>query len=320
MQQLQVEIKVRDQEPVSLQTELKPGATVVAPALPAGILESVKARVRVLLAEEEKIFMNGFQTWTYSPEYNRSGYTRDIGPIPELAIRHYGLRAYGDAYFVPYPQRPGVTHGESWCYFRDGERFRLFASLDERPGYTLFRYDSSQALLTIERDCAGLRVDGEYHALDLFYAEGTEQQVFDAWFAAMNIRPRTDRPIAGYSSWYNRYEDISQQTILSDLAGCETMLQPGDLFQIDDGWEPAVGDWLEPDYVKFPGRAVAGPLRGEKEFPDLEGAPGLAAAGGREALVRRGELGRLLFSGYRQSPGRGLSGAGFPPGSGRVGL
>ena len=267
MQQLQVEIKVRDQEPVSLQTELKPGATVVAPALPAGILESVKARVRVLLAEEEKIFMNGFQTWTYSPEYNRSGYTRDIGPIPELAIRHYGLRAYGDAYFVPYPQRPGVTHGESWCYFRDGERFRLFASLDERPGYTLFRYDSSQALLTIERDCAGLRVDGEYHALDLFYAEGTEQQVFDAWFAAMNIRPRTDRPIAGYSSWYNRYEDISQQTILSDLAGCEAMLQPGDLFQIDDGWEPAVGDWLEPDYVKFPdGMKAAADLIHAKGF------------------------------------------------------
>ena len=167
-------------------------------------------------------------------------------------IRGVGLRSYGDYFFVDYPQRPGLSHGESWCYFREGERFRLFASLDEGPGYTLFRYEVGSGLLEIRRDCAGLRCGGDFHALDLFYAEGGEKEVFDAWFAALGVQPRTRQRLAGYTSWYNRYQDISEESIEQDLKGCAEQLRPGDLFQIDDGWEPAVGDWLEPDGKKFP--------------------------------------------------------------------
>lgn len=61
---------------------------------------------------------------------------------------------------------------------------------------------------------------------------------------SLGISPRTDVPIAGYSSWYNRYQDIRESTIVSDLNGCQTLLTPGDLFQVDDGWEPFVGDWM----------------------------------------------------------------------------
>ena len=261
------EIRLRGEEPIRGQEEWAGGRLLIAPELPEGVVESVTATVKVPLNEDEKIFMNGFQTWTYCPEYTRAGFTRDIGPFPERLIAHYGLRAYGDSYFVPYPQQTGVTHGESWCYFRNGEDFRLFASLDEEPGYTLFCNNTALDTLTIRRDCEGLRVKGTFHALDLFYAQGTEDAVFDAWFAAMGVKPRTTRPLAGYSSWYNRYEDISQQSILSDLDGCRTMLQPGDLFQIDDGWEPRVGDWLEPDPKKFPeGMRAAADAIHEKGF------------------------------------------------------
>ena len=246
------EIKLKDCAAVCGSVDWEGGRLTIAPALPAGVVEYARATVRVPLGEDEKIFMNGYQTWTYCPEYTRAGYTKDIGPIPEAAIRHYGLRSYGDYFFVDYPQQPGTTHGESWCYFREGERFRLFASLDEEPGYTLFRFVSHEDSLTIERDCAGLAVSGEFHAFDLFYAAGGEDEVFDAWFAEMGVKPRTAQRLAGYSSWYNRYEDISAASIRSDLLGCTEQLQPGDLFQIDDGWEGAVGDWLEPDFLKFP--------------------------------------------------------------------
>ena len=246
------EIRLRGAEPIRGSADWNGGRLTVAPELPAGTLESVKGWLRVPLAEDEKIFMNGFQTWTYCPEYTRAGFTKGIGPIPEAAIRHFGLRSYGDYFFVDYPQQTGLTHGESWCYFRSGEAFRLFASLDEEPGYTLFRFESAVERLTVERDCAGLRCGGVFHAFDLFYAAGGEDQVFDAWFAELGVQPRTRERLAGYSSWYNRYENISWQSIRSDLEGCADALRPGDLFQIDDGWEGAVGDWLEPDYVKFP--------------------------------------------------------------------
>ncbi len=227
---------------------------------PAGILETVEARLSWPMGEDERVFMNGYQTWTHCPERGKRDRLRGLRHVPRFLLDKYGFDRYGDYHFVDYPGRRGVTHGFSYCYFRRGERFRLVASLDERPGYTLFRYDSSDALLTIQRDCAGVEHSGgELAAFDLFFAEGGEDEVFDAWFAAMDRVPRTSKPLAGYSSWYNRYQDISQETILADLSGCASLLQPGDLFQVDDGWEPKVGDWLAPDLSKFPGgmKAIA---------------------------------------------------------------
>ena len=92
---------------------------------------------------------------------------------------------------------------------------------------------------------------GSFPLFDLFFAEGSEVEVFDGWFQAMGIRPRTEKKLAGYSSWYNRYQNITEDTIREDMTGCRSLLCPGDLFQIDDGWEPKVGDWLETDTQKF---------------------------------------------------------------------
>ena len=232
--------------------ELKEGANIIVGRVPQGTLRKATAVMQLPTVTGERIFMNGYQTWTYCPELGRRDYTRRMGRFPQALIDHYGLERYGDYYFVDYPEQPGVSHGESWCYFRRGKRFRLLASLDERPGYTLFRYDSGTGTLRIERDCEGLKCYGAFHAFDLFYAEGSEDEVFDAWFAAMGIRPRTTERIAGYSSWYNRYENITQESIREDLQACRGRLEPGDVFQIDDGWEPTVGDWLEPDVTRFP--------------------------------------------------------------------
>ena len=232
--------------------ELRPGEKRVACALPEGRIVSMAASAPLHLGAGEKIFMNGFQTWTYCPEYTARSAIRPHAPLPRFAVEKFHLDRYGDYHFVDYPNRPGLTHGFSYCYFRAGRRYRLLASLDERPGYTIFRYDANRGELSVERDCAGVRCGGEYHAFDLFYAEGGEDEVFDAWFAALGIRPRTEKKLAGYSSWYNRYQNIDERAILDDLEGCAALLEPGDLFQIDDGWEPAVGDWLEPDAKKFP--------------------------------------------------------------------
>ena len=253
MAEIQYRVEQEGQAPVTGSAPLVPGSLHLRPRLSGGLLKAAEARVRIPLAENEKIFMNGFQSWTYCPEYTRIGSTKGLGHLPRPIVDHYGLDRYGDYYFVDYPEKPGVTHGVSYCYFRSGDRFRLLASLDEKPGYTLFSYESAVETLTIRRDCAGLRWEGEFPAFDLFYAEGSEAEVFDAWFAALGVTPRTREPIAGYSSWYNRYEAIDEASIRADLAGCAGGLQPGDVFQIDDGWEPNVGDWLEPDGKKFPG-------------------------------------------------------------------
>ena len=241
------------------------GAVHIRCDAPAGAIQQITAVLPWEMADDERLFLNGYQTWTYCPEYRKRDKIRGLSHVPRFLMDKYGFDRYGDYHIVDYPNKPGKFHGFSWCYLRRGERFRLIASLDERPGYTIFRYDSAQGLLTIERDCSGVaHPGGVLPAFDLYFAEGTETEVFDGWFSAMGVKPRTDKKLAGYSSWYNRYQDIDQASIASDLAGCRTLLSPGDLFQVDDGWEPYVGDWLEADGAKFPDgmKAVADEIHG----------------------------------------------------------
>lgn len=229
------------------------GAVYIRPQMSEGVIRKVTAALPLKMEDNERLFMNGYQTWTYCPEYKKGEKIRGVSHIPKFLNDKYSFDRYGDYHFVNYPNSKGKFHGFSYCYFRCGERFRLIASLDERQGYTIFRYDSGNETLFIERDCAGVEhKGGGLFAFELYFAEGTEAEVFDGWFSAMGISPRTDKPLAGYSSWYNRYQDITEETIVSDLAGCQKALSKGDLFQVDDGWECYVGDWLEPDAKKFP--------------------------------------------------------------------
>lgn len=223
------------------------------PELPQGTLRRAAAELDWLMDSGERLFMNGYQTWSYSPELGKNNKLRGVAQIPGFLKRKYAFDRYGDYHFVTYGKAPGTSHGFSYCTFRKGKRFKLLSSLDDRPGYTIFRYSSGKARMTLERDCAGVYHPGSAFALfDLYWAEGTEKDVYDGWFAAMGIQSRTDEKLAGYSSWYNHYEKIDAQTVEADFKACQEYLHPGDLFQIDDGWEPKVGDWLEANPDKFP--------------------------------------------------------------------
>lgn len=229
------------------------GAVHLTADLPAGILCNAVAVLPLAMAEDEKLFMNGYQTWTECPELGKWDRLRGTDHIPKFLLEKYAFDRYGDYHFVRYGKKKGQSHGFSYCYFRRGDTYRLVASLNETPGYTIFYYDADAATLRMERDCAGVHhAGGPFAAFDLFFAEGSENEVFDAWFSVLGCRPRTEKHPSGYSSWYSRYQNIDEASILEDMQGCKALFRPGDLFQIDDGWEPKVGDWLQTDPVKFP--------------------------------------------------------------------
>ena len=156
-------ITLKNHPPVFGSVVFSQGTLRITEELPEDVLVKVEASLNVPMSAEGRIFMNGYQSWTYCPEYDRSGKTRGIGHLPGRVIEHYALDRYGDYDFVSYPNKSGVTHGVSYCYFREGEEYRLIGSLDEHPGYTLFQYDSASRELRLERDCEGLRCGGEFH-------------------------------------------------------------------------------------------------------------------------------------------------------------
>lgn len=80
------------------------------------------------------------------------------------------------------------------------------------------------------------------------------------WLAGGPVLQRSWFP-GGYASWYNHYTDIDEKILGADLEAIaangnlvnELLLKKGRpaIFQIDDGWEVAIGDW-KPHPDKFP--------------------------------------------------------------------
>lgn len=87
--------------------------------------------------------------------------------------------------------------------------------------------------------------DGEW-----FLARGPEVEVFTRYaeLIAERLGSRTARAGRVWCSWYSFYEDLSEDLVRDTVAGLAGM--PFDVVQLDDGWEPVVGDWRAND--RFP--------------------------------------------------------------------
>lgn len=136
-----------------------------------------------------------------------------------------------------------------------------------------------------------------------FVAYGPEEQVFADYADAVSERlgRRTQRAGAVWSSWYSMYEDIDEELIartVSDLAG-----YPFDVFQLDDGWEPIVGDWVSGPSFPSGMRATAQTIESAGFRPGLWLAPMIALPGSsiareRPDLLVKDEHGAPLVTGY----------------------
>lgn len=225
---------------------------------------------------QERIFLNGYQTWTDSTEHSIRSRMSGIGHIPPQLSRKYAFPQYGDYTFTRYTGRAGELHGFSYGYLRQGRTYRFFGSLAEDSGFTVFYTNTAKATLTAEKDCAGLTVRGDYTAMHLLMTAGTEREVFDTYFSLLGVKLREDaKPIFGYTSWYRHYQNISEDILLADLEGLQALPCPADVFQIDDGYQTAVGDWLSVDAGKFPnGMAkLAADIRAAGYLPGIWLAP-----------------------------------------------
>ena len=157
----------------------------------------------------------------------------------------------GDYSFAQYGKK-GVFHSYTYTYFRVGDRVELFGSCDERYGYTVFSVSYETNRFTIAKDVDGLETDDEIILLDITCFSGGYNEVFDKYFGSMNLRkPKVDH-LSGYTSWYNYFQKINEEIILRDLDGLDRAKNSVSIFQVDDGYESKVGDWLVPDYRKFP--------------------------------------------------------------------
>lgn len=205
---------------------------------------------------DERIFTNGYQSWTVSREYSPNESMDEFNPrflgIKKSKFNPIGMWGAGDLLWHDYPEQQGVFYGYSYAYVRKGNNLTLYGSLSERAGYTVLTFDTNRNTLTVAKDLEGVCFEDEKKVLDLAIITGEYNFVFDRYFSLMNIqKPKFDRK-CGYTTWYNYYTGVTQDIVKRDLKAISKLDAKIDIFQIDDGYERTVGDWLETDSKKFP--------------------------------------------------------------------
>ena len=204
-------------------------------------------------SSDSKFFANGFQSWTDTKEFSKNERMPGLGLVGKsLFGKIFGLNYVGDYNFVEQAKTAGEFHSHSLAYIRNENELDFFGSKNDRTGYTVIFADMNNNTLSFSKDLEGVTISEPYEILDLFFVKGNYDEVFDKYFEAINVKPLTDGKIKGYTSWYNYYQNISEDIILRDLKSLDSQREYINTFQIDDGYQTAVGDWFSINKEKFP--------------------------------------------------------------------
>lgn len=198
-----------------------------------------------LLYDAKTRFMpNGYQSWTETKLYGPKDRMRGLDHVPGFIIDRYQLDKYGDTHFATY--RKGLLHGFTYAYQVDSN-YELIGSLNDTKAYLIIYYDLKNHKLILQSDVKNRVVERPFKAFDFMRIRGTHDEVFDAYLKRL---PKIgERPVlTGYTSWYRHGQTIDHEKLMIDLADIG---EDDTLFQIDDGYQEAIGDWLEIDAEKF---------------------------------------------------------------------
>ena len=202
------------------------------------------------------VYRNGYQSWSGTRTYRVN--ERDRDPRWHfLRISHTDLRH-------PCSGRPGHFRSDGFTLIknlRSGEALCL-GFLEARrafAGVVVDARDGTVHEISASADLDGITVaPGDIVTSEpLWVAAGFDEQALLAAYAtavgaAMNARVPEHTP-TGWCSWYYYFNRVTEADIAENLAALASRGArcPCDYVMIDDGYQRAVGDWLETN-AKFP--------------------------------------------------------------------
>lgn len=197
------------------------------------------------VGKRDRFLLNGYQSWTDTKEFTLAETEKDVSRLPKWLIDKFSFDRYGDATFYPYSKKK--LHGYDVFYSR-GEHNGFFFSRNAKTCYLLFEVDRASGSVSVVSNFESLSigVGDKLTLMDYQFAPDFASGV--KLFRETYSVPEAEK-IFGYTSWYNHYQNISEAQILRDLDALDDRFN---LFQIDDGYETYVGDWMKVDPRKFP--------------------------------------------------------------------
>jgi alpha-galactosidase len=148
--------------------------------------------------------------------------------------------------------------------------------------------------VTIQIDLEGVELEpgASITAGELWVAEGAPGHLYSNWAAASGAlaHARTDSPQPlGWCSWYQYFTEVTSEDVLANL---KLAAQHGlELVQIDDGWQPSIGEWSKTsERFGLPIADLAARIRASGLTAGIWTAPFLAIEGGPVAERNEGWL------------------------------
>jgi alpha-galactosidase len=247
------------------------------------------------------VFRHGYQSWSPS-DVARLGVDRDPSATPGtrtlVRATHHADPAVVDD---PHELRSELVtvHGRGGD--GGGERYRRlgFAGGDRHDGTFRFRPAGAGAVAEVvaEAHLGGAALgEGDRRELHpVTSAEGDDAlSLLDGWAAETGAAcgARTGAPYqVGWCSWYQWFHDVSEADIRRTLALAADW--PFDVFQVDDGYQPAIGDWLATnERFTSPLDELAAAIRAGGRTAGIWMAPFLAAPGSEVARLHPDWLAR----------------------------
>jgi alpha-galactosidase len=183
----------------------------------------------------ERYFRNGYQSW------DGSYLTAPGDPPPDDNPSRSPSVGYAFTALLPREQEGCLVLGFTRC-----DRFQ---------NRFCFAGDEGQMSLDVETLWDRVPHGGRIAAEPLVLYEGDElEESFRDWSrlvaAESPLPPRIpERRLTGWCSWYSLYAAIDEAAILEHLAAAKVFRDerqvPLDIFLIDDGFTPEMGDWLD---------------------------------------------------------------------------
>ena len=204
---------------------------------------------------EAWINIGGWQSW--NPGFEIAPGQQQPSLTNKLIKGWNNYLVFPNTHFTP---DQNLVLGQFICYLRWGDFYLVFASVGNVSRVlppVQFIFDRSQNTITIEicdmgndwrRDDITAQIE-IFTASSFFECKDKLREIFNSLhFAPVDHLGKTP---GGWESWYNHYANINEELILKDLDALtktENIISQGTfssrIFQIDDGWELALGDWI----------------------------------------------------------------------------
>ncbi len=220
--------------------------------------------------ESDKVYVNGYQSWTTSREYSRDDIQRGLNGISKrVKFAQKFTNLFGDYDFQSYSLKKGEFHSYSYTYIKHNiDDIELIATTSERSGFTIIHFDMKNNKIKLQKDVEGVKISQPYPLYDLVFINGKYEQVFSDYASVLELPKLKIDHLAGYTSWYNYYGNIKEEQLVRDLNSL-SKVDEAKIFQVDDGYQRRVGEWLNLKTEKFP--------NGMKYIADMAHSNGLLA-------------------------------------------